>query len=570
MNIKNRIIYTAFYTLISCIPIHAQNQTVGLFLNEPESFQGYTLFAPLPYTSTYLIDNEGNLVHSWDHPYRPGNSVYLLENGHLLRTGLVPDNQVFSGGGAGGIVQEIDWDGTIVWEYTYDNEMHKQHHDVEMLPDGNILMIAWEYKTKAEAILAGRNPALLIDNELWPDHIIEVEPAGQSGGDIVWEWHLWDHLIQDHDSTKGNYGIVADHPELVDINYVNGIGNADWNHMNAIDYNETLDQIIVSLREFDEIWIIDHSTTTQEASGHTGGKYGKGGDLLYRWGNPQVYRMGTGADRKLFGQHDVQWIPKDLPGGGNILLFNNGWGRTPIEFSSVDVISPPINQDGTYGRKPGEAFRPLKLSWTYQDLNPEDFFSSYISGAQRLPNGNTLICSGANGTFFEVTIDKKIVWQYINPVIDTGPVVQGDPVTKPGDVNLNSVFRAYRYAPDYAGLAGKDLTPGDPVEIYTNSVKEPFVHKVENWILNQNYPNPFNPSTEISFQLSRRSKVKLTIFNQTGQEITTLLHETKPAGIHRVIWNSTDNMNRDICSGIYIYKLQVNGHIETKKMVFIK
>ena len=99
--------------------------------------------------------------------------------------------------------------------------------------------------------------------------------------------------------------------------------SADWNHVNSVQYNAELDQIILSSHNQNEIWIIDHSTTVEEASGHTGGVYGKGGDFLYRWGNPSIYGRGTSNDTKLGGQHDAHWIANGLPGAGNILIFNN-------------------------------------------------------------------------------------------------------------------------------------------------------------------------------------------------------------------------------------------------------
>ena len=118
-------------------------------------------------------------------------------------------------------------------------------------------MIAWEIKTEAEAIAAGRNPNLMGAGELWPDHIIEVQPTDASGGEIVWEWHAWDHLIQDYDETRENYGTVAEHPERINLNYA-GDSGADWNHINAIDYDTDLDQILLSVHSFSEIWVIDH------------------------------------------------------------------------------------------------------------------------------------------------------------------------------------------------------------------------------------------------------------------------------------------------------------------------
>src|SRR6185312_13593635 len=116
-----------------------------------------------------------------------------------------------------------------------------------------------------------------------------------------------------------------------------GRTNADWTHFNGIAYNPDLDQIMVSVWTFSEFWIIDHSTTTAEAASHKGGRSGKGGDLLYRWGNPRAYRAGTEKDQKLFRQHNAHWIPKGHPGEGNLLVFNNGSGRPGnTAFSSVD------------------------------------------------------------------------------------------------------------------------------------------------------------------------------------------------------------------------------------------
>jgi hypothetical protein len=261
--------------------------------------------------------------------------------------------------------------------------------------------------------------------------------------------------------------VVADHPELIDLNFVGASrGEADWNHINSVDYNAEFDQILLSVPRFSEVWVIDHSTTTEEAAGHSGGNSGKGGDILYRWGNPQAYRAGDVGDRKLFSQHDAQWIESGLPGEGNILLFNNGNGRPGGAYSSVDEFALPVDASGNYALTPGTAYGPEEQVWIYTDENLTAFFADHISGAQRLPNGNTLICDGAHGTFFEVTTEGEIVWKYVNPVTGEGPLTQGDPIPTTQKAQANQVFRAYRYGPDYAGLADKDLTPGDPIELY--------------------------------------------------------------------------------------------------------
>jgi hypothetical protein len=412
---------------------------IGVFFNYIDSFNGYTLFGPEFSRNTYLINNSGDVVHTWESNYIQGLTVHLLENGNLMRTSYT-FNPVFMAGGITGIIEMFDWFGIPIWEFEYSNGQHCLHHDFEVMPNGNLLLIAWEYKTVEEAINAGRHPEALQAGKLWPDHIIEVKPNNSSGGDIIWEWHVWDHLIQDYDPSKDNFGVIADHPELVDINFgiYDGKAGPDWNHINSIDYNEEFDQILLIAHNQNEIWIIDHSTTTQEASSHSGGNSGKGGDLLYRWGNPQVYQAGSAADQKLFGQHDAQWIDSECPGAKNILIFNNGQGRPQGRYSSIEEIIPPVDAYGTYSYTPGNPYLPTEPIWIYTAENPLDFYAGHISGAQRLPNGNTLICDGPNGLFFEVTMEKNTVWEYLNMY---------------PNLDMNHVFQIHRYPPDYPGLS---------------------------------------------------------------------------------------------------------------------
>lgn len=447
-------------------PARAQ-QTVGLFQNDPGSLRGYTLFAPLQGTTTYLINHRGKLVNSWQSDYRPGAVTYLLDNGNLLRTGIYdPTGQAPASGGGGGIIEEFDWDGNRVWFYEYSTDLVRQHHDIEKMPNGNVLILAWEVKTRLEAIAEGRDPGHISGSEIWPEHVIEVEPSPGSGGTIVWEWHVWDHLVQEFDISKNNFGVVADHPELIDINY--GTNGADWMHANSIDYNPDLDQIVISSNRFSEIWVIDHSTTTAEAATGSGGTWGKGGDLLYRWGNPQTYNRGTAADQQFFQQHDAQWIRPGFPGAGNLLVFNNGVARPGGPYSSVDELAAPTDENGNYVIEAGAPFGPASPSWSYVADVPTDFYASYISGAERLSNGNTLVCDGPSGTFFEVTDKGDMVWRYVSPVASDGmPVMQGLPAVG------NAVFRAYRFPDSFPGLVGQDLTPADPIESFDKPFPAP-------------------------------------------------------------------------------------------------
>ena len=431
---------------------------LGLLVHEPEASGGYTLLHSGPVH--YLIDIRGRIAHSWNLNWR--GSFRLLENGRLL-------------GGEGRASLEADPDGNATWEYRRDGS--RFHHDFLRLPNGNVLLLARRTRTRDEAVAAGADPALVPPQGIEYEAVVEVRPSRPSGGEIVWEWSLWDHLVQDFDPDQANYGDPAGHPELVDLNFLleslpaaagEGIlpRASDWIHANSIDYHPGLDRIAISARNFSELWIIDHGTTTEEAAGHTGGAGGHGGDLLYRWGNPRAHRAGTAADQRLFWPHHVHWIEPGLPGAGNLLVFNNGMefaGRARGWSSVVELALPA---DGR-GYRPGEPAEPV---WTYEADPPAAFYSAVWGGAQRLPNGNTLIASGDEGTVFEVTPGGRTVWKYVNPQHHGGSrLYQGALVpvetAPPSSGWTNRLYRATRYAPDYPGLASLDLRPKGTIEL---------------------------------------------------------------------------------------------------------
>jgi hypothetical protein len=499
------VVGSVFGHFKACGQDSAPTPMVGLLTNDRRACQGYTLIAPMTSKETYLIDMEGRVVQTWRSDWQPALSTYLLENGHLLRAGaLLPSEQPFGGPGAGGRIQEFLWDGQLVWDFKFPVDRQLPHHDIAPLPNGNVLVVAWDKKTADEAIAAGRRQELVSDRPVLSDCILEIKPTGKTTGEIVWKWHIWDHLIQDNDPTKANYGDVAAHPELIDVNITEGMfGNlvpkpdgfdklrslgvvsgpgrglanesssvpdytADWTHINSVAYNPRLDQIILSVRSFNEMWIIDHGTTTAQAAGHEGGRYGKGGDLLYRWGNPRAHRSGTQADQRLFKQHHAHWIPPGHPGTGHILLFNNGNNRPGGAYSTADEIVLPVQANGQYRLTRGQGFEPREAEWSYASPAKTDLFSMVVGGTQRLPNGNTLICAGASGTLLEVTNQKEVVWKYVNPVKGSFAGYGPDRPRKIGRGGLptvnNAIFRAHRYAPDFPGFRGKDLRPGKLLE----------------------------------------------------------------------------------------------------------
>ena len=513
----------------------------GVRVKEAGALDGYVLLAPLNSKSIHLVDLDGKIAHTWKTSNTPGAATYFLPNGHLLRCGQVDPNPRFHGGGIGGRIQELDWEGNVVWNFDLDNEVLTQHHDVKPLPNGNLLMIAWEYHSKEEAIAHGRMPDLVSDEGMWCDTLIEIKPSRPVGGAVVWMWRSWDHLTQDQDKAKPDYAaFVADSPMRIDINvdcrwlpkeesdedrakkekmqkemkrlgYAGGDDDdkpkkgaakpadtktsdaktagtkpadvkpadattagtkpadattadakpadaatapkgpkieADWMHMNAVDYLPEQDLIVFSSPHLCEIVVLDHSTTTAEAASESGGKWKRGGGMLYRWGNPRNYGKGEANDRKLFYQHNVQWLPVSKTGELHVLVYNNGAERPGNEYSSVDELALPFDAAKGFTKNANGTFGPDKPVWSYSE--PDKFFSPFISGAQRLPNGDTLVCEGVKGRAFEVSSAGKIVWDFWSPL--GGDI---EPSKTGGHAPPNALFRAPWFPKDYAGLKGK-------------------------------------------------------------------------------------------------------------------
>ena len=301
---------------------------------------GYTLYSPLELEETLLVDVDGKVVHRWPTTTRPGLNQFLLDNGNLLRAGNLERRGTFGGGqGAGGRIEELDPDGDVVWRFDYADDEVMQHHDLEPLPNGNVLFIAWERIPGAEAIAAGRDPGA-------PPRRRAVARQGRRV------------LARNRPGRVGVAGLgppragprpdegelrrSGREPGRIDVNFLldGNPGVADWNHLNAVTYNEARDEIMVSSRSFSEIWVIDHSIDTAEAAGPAG-------DLQFRYGNPRAYGTGTRDDQQLFVQHDPVWIPDGYDGAGDILVFSNGLPEVR-EYSTVEQITPQLDASGDY------------------------------------------------------------------------------------------------------------------------------------------------------------------------------------------------------------------------------
>ena len=514
--------------VLSCLyaSLSWAQSTVGTLFYQSNTDTGYLLMAPSISPQTWLIDNCGREINRWISDAPPALSAYLLPDGSLLRTARISNN--FDAGGSGGRIDRYTWDGILTWRYQYSSDTGHQHHDIEPLPNGNILVLAWEKHTAAEAIALGRNPAT-VNDELWSEKIVELKPVGLNEAEYVWSWRLWDHLVQDQDPLKPNFGNPSDFPGQADINVLLFEGPdsySDWTHANGIDYNPKLDQIVLSVKNFHELWILDHSTTKAEAATSTGGNAGRGGDMLYRWGNPQAYGRGTAADQVFYQQHDAEWVPAGRPGAGNITVFNNGKGRPEGEFATIEEIQPPLEPGGTYTLADATAFGPDEVTWLYSAEPTSSLVSKNLSGAQRQPNGNTLICAGATGKVVEVTAEGETTWQYVCPVGPGGPISQGSLASN------NQLFRLQRYPIDHPAFDGKVLTPGEPVQIETDpfdciispvpvGLEEPPTNLVNDLHLSWG-PNPFQSefwvfyASDPIFQVEIQNATGQTVFQKNG------------------------------------------------------
>ena len=399
--------------------------------------------------TTWLLNASFQPVHRWDsdHHAHEGVGPYLLENGLVVRP-FSKENWLYMENfyvASFTSLEIIDWEGNQLWEFDYCTpKRHCMHHDIEPMPNGNILLIVNDFKTHEEAEAIGFRP--LNDRAIAFQRIIEIEPNLQDGSTrIVWEWDVLDHIVQDVYPDRPNYGKPSEHPGKIDVNYVGKSTKfipGSVFHFNAISYNEERDQILVSNFGTNEIFIIDHSTSVTEARSDQGGASGKGGDLIYRWGNPHAYGMAGIESRQLFKQHDAAWIPQGIPGKGDISVFNNGVNREPAHTAYIEIKLPQFS-DSNYQRAVNAPFGPPSPAYEFSAFagdEPEVFFAPFMSGARRLPNGNIFGNSGIVSGIFEVTDEGEEVLR-----------------TVPG--SRSTFYRAYKFPKDYSAFENRDLIP---------------------------------------------------------------------------------------------------------------
>lgn len=232
-------------------------------------------------------------------------------------------------------IQELDWDGRLVWEFVDRRPGPIYHHSIKRI---------WNKKLQDWTMMfASQTGASVVDRKgnAGPDGVIEVDMRGN----VVWQWWSLDHVVQDQNPELPNYGVIKDHPEKFDLNWGGAVAGP-LIHINALDYNQTLDHVVVSNSRMSEFYVIDHGGTfvpgNVEASKALSA--GRGGDILFRWGNPSVYDAGKGpsyeakgirrseGDQRLHSSSDIQWIAEGLPGP------EISWSSTMARTARLDFV----------------------------------------------------------------------------------------------------------------------------------------------------------------------------------------------------------------------------------------
>jgi len=436
MLLKNRktIFFSLLLTSVGSVNTFAipSIYPTGVTRYDPaKTYNSYVLFAGQD-KKTHLIDLNGNEVHQW--PYNGFPSVFLDpqlvegKKGHVL---------VQLAGETGGRINpndsqslaEVDWNNKIEWQwggakaqeaYAGTNTITdasgygtsiRQHHDWHRLPNGNTLILV-NYILPVTGFKA---------EKLLEDGIYEVDPKGE----VVWKWSAYDHfneygfsdaslkLIRES-LTRNDKTLPFDY---LHFNNMSVVGPNKW--FDAGDARFHPDNIVVASREANFTAIIDK----------------KSGKIVWHIGPD--YEPTLGANKlprpvdQITGQHDAHIIPKGLPGEGNLLVFDNqGEAGYPAVRLATQPGSRVLEIDPT----------KKEIVWQYTGSSSGKpnytFYSSYISSARRLPNGNTLIDEGMNGRFFQVTTKGEIVWEYVSPYFSQSNPKDEVPISN------NTVFRA--------------------------------------------------------------------------------------------------------------------------------
>lgn len=531
---------------------------------QAQQWDGLTIYSTSGSTNAYLMDTNSTNVKVWSFTGQGGTgySTHLTPGGDLWRS-VSNTGNVLTGGGMTGRIQKWNYAGTKLWDYTYSSSTYCLHHDHCPLPNGNVLVISYDVHTATDAYNAGATNSITV----WSEKIMELQPVGTNSAIVVWEWKVWDHLVQNLYPTRSNYQTsIVNHPEKININY--GL-QKDWLHMNGIDYNPILDQIVISSHNLNEWYIIDHSTTTAQAATGSGGNSGKGGDILYRWGNPLAYQA-TGT-KILNVTHDAHWIKEGVPNAGYLVGLNNAGSAGPK--TTVDQISVP-RSNYNYTLALGSAYTPSTFNLRHTSTG----YTSNMGSSNQFPNGNQMVCLAMVGSIYEIDAAGNVLWTkttggacpqshrysqcYISNAAPSQPSISvsgNDLVSTTGvtyqwyvDGNLIPGATTQNYTPTQNGIYVVRVTDSNGcVYAYSAGYNYALVTGIkENQIAaNLNvYPNPTNGIVTIDDWYIKSIGYSVNIIDAYGKIVLTVMNDNKldlsafESGVYFVSIQTADGM----------------------------
>jgi hypothetical protein len=422
----------------STLPFPSVYPTGTTIFDPQKTWSGYTIFDAPNGHGAILIDMNGNVVRQWKEIASAPGPFRIFPGGYVMGGNVPrrPHQETIA-------LLQLDWDGNEVWRFdrmeqvrTQETENEngeteggelvwssRQHHDWQR--EGNpVGYYAPDMEPQVNSgktlVLAHKNVTVsdISPKRLEDDYIYELSWDGQ----VVWDWLASDHVDELGFSEEARNAIHRS------VQFNDARQSADWLHINSAAYlgpNRWYDDgdlrfhpdnIMISSRTANIIAIINRN-----------------GNIVWRMGpdyteTPQLAKVG-----QVIGQHNPHLIPEGLPGAGNLLVFDNG-GQGGYGFSN------PARPTGTNAMTRDSSrvleINPvtLEIVWEYSLGGTErfNFYSAYVSNAQRLPNGNTLVNEGMDGRMFELTPEQEIVWEYVSPYFDDA------------DVPSHRVYRAYR------------------------------------------------------------------------------------------------------------------------------
>ena len=412
--------------------------------NPEKTWSGYTVFDAPDGHGTILIDMNGNVLRQWQEVSSVPGPFRILPGGFVMGgdSPRPPHQEAIA-------LIQLNWDGEEVWRFDRMEEVQlqdsedengetipgelvwssRQHHDWQR--EGNpvgyyapgLEPLSDNGKT---LVLAHKNLVVpeISPKRLEDDYLYELSWEGE----VLWDWLASDHIEE--------FGFSEDALNAIhrSVEFNQARDSADWLHINSATYlgpNQWYDEgderfhpdnIMISSRTASFIAIINRD-----------------GNVVWRLGPDYTQTREQAEIGQIIGQHFPHLIPQGLPGAGNLLVFDNG-GRGGYGFSN------PANPDGIlsmtrdYSRVLEINPVTLEIVWQYS-ISPGtqqfQFYSWYVSNAQRLPNGNTMINEGMDGRIFELTPENEIVWEYVSPFFGTNGVPS------------NRIFRAHRVPYDW-------------------------------------------------------------------------------------------------------------------------